>query len=170
MKFKILALDVDGVLNTGPHDGAGLQEDKVWLLGEIHARTGCRVLITSTWRKYPHQLARLLKMLKGLCIPVVGVTPVLEELRPSGLFTSKTRTDEIMTWLKEHHDTVGSLCVLDDEPIARPLTYHQIKTETDEGLTPIRAQAVCEMLGCAKFDKSVLKLSTNETKNIDDEL
>ena len=57
--MKVLFLDVDGVLNRCGKSAQGLEEDKVALLKQIVAATGCRIVLSSTWRKTQHQRERI---------------------------------------------------------------------------------------------------------------
>jgi len=167
---RLLALDMDGVMNKGPSFGGGIDRDKMWLLAEIRRRTGCCVLITSSWRKTPAQLRRMLDMLEELKIPLAGMTPVLDVQLASGLFTSQERSVEIATWLRKEAGNVLSLCILDDEPLKAPLVYHQIKTETEEGLTAARMEAACDMLLEVKFRSETLDVIGRKETFKDSEL
>lgn len=63
----ILFLDVDGVLNARP---GSLDRDKLDLVLSLVAETGCQIVLTSSWRLIPRQLARICAEL-----PISGVTP-----------------------------------------------------------------------------------------------
>ena len=136
----VLGLDVDGVLNRCGKSGQGLESDKVALLKSIVARTDCKILLTSTWRKTEHQLARIERMCRDIGAQLIGSTPILEEQTTGGLYTARPRSEEIQAWIANH--PVRKLVILDDDADMGRLSPHLIKTDSYTGLTPLIAEQV----------------------------
>jgi len=116
--MKVLFLDIDGVLNTGDNSCAhtfskiesrdiyGPLFDRrcVMFLEGIVSKTGCKIVISSTWRK--DGLSKLRSMWRDRDLPgeVIGVTDVL----------NMQRGDEIQQYLNEHDD-IESYVIIDDD-------------------------------------------------------
>ena len=96
----VLFLDVDGVLNQVGVTNNVLDGVKVMLLREVLSKVNCRVILSSTWRRYRKLIERLLTE----NIPINGLTPVL----------GVERGKEIRAWLNEHPD-VKDFVILDDD-------------------------------------------------------
>ena len=119
---NILFLDIDGVLNTtamvrgDTHslDSVHLMSKKrVLMLNDFTEQTGCKIVISSTWRK--RTLEATIDHLKpfGITGEIVGVTPKLS-LAPRGL--------EIATWIDDHgvlfdinNNMKNTYVILDDD-------------------------------------------------------
>lgn len=92
--FKIIFLDIDGVLNVYPQGsddfGSKFHKEFEANLGDIINTTGAKIVITSTWRG--DGLDVMQKMWKHRDIPgdVIGVTPYCEGVRG----------DEIEKWME----------------------------------------------------------------------
>ena len=85
LSCSVLFLDVDGVLNRCGKSNQGLETDKCDLLAILCRATGCKVVVSSTWRRYPHLMEdRLLPMFRARGIECVGQTPMLEKPSPGG--------------------------------------------------------------------------------------
>lgn len=150
---KVLFLDIDGVLNSNfwneSHqreisDGTLIDEEKIKLLACLVKKTSPRIILHSGWRTwFDSQLKplckeaeRLVELLgkEGLCID--GLTPDLttEEIRKTKKF-SLAKADEILLWLKSHHD-VTKWVVLDDLDLHNSqVEQHQVKPDPTIGLT-----------------------------------
>lgn len=148
----VLFLDVDGVLNRvgtrerSPHGTYGVEMEKVKLLRDIVAATNCKIVVSSTWRKYDDLMAYLREQLGGgASSQIVGETPVLDRRAESGLYVAKVRGDEIQAWLDENPEVTRFVIVDDDSDMAH-LAPHLVKTNGREGLTAELAETVIRRL------------------------
>ena len=137
--MKILFLDVDGVLNRCGKSNQGLETYQCDLLAEICRKTGCKVVVSSTWRKYPNLMEnRLLPMFRSRGVECVGQTPELVSERKlldgSLLYTAKPRRAEITDWLT-CNPGVTQYAIVDDDRDADDGTGHYVRTESYTGLT-----------------------------------
>ena len=100
--MKFLFLDVDGVLNTvdslRTHGWKHHPQEKLDLLNEIVAKTGCKIILSSSWR---HGLQEYLPFTPHLITP---------DHYPHG-----TRADEIRTVLTQNPTTTHWAVIDDDE-------------------------------------------------------
>jgi len=143
----VLFLDIDGVMNS-PESMTANRSKAVFLPGAvaalraIMARTGCRVVISSSWRG--DQLENLRDALAahglgGVVRAIIGTTPVLH---PSD---HPTREDEIGCWLhRERYE--GRLAILDDEPSLGELSPWHVAIRDTEGLVPSSADKAVLLL------------------------
>jgi SNF2 family DNA or RNA helicase len=153
--MKVIMCDIDGVLNdaytrtTYMCEGCkydGVDKSKIDILREIVKKTGAKIVISSTWRKYRESMEYLIReMGPELASNIIGQTPDL------GWETSKqrwlTRADEIDKWLSEHPD-VKSFVVLDDlrdEDLER-FGKNFIRTSMAFGLTEEHIAKCVELL------------------------
>lgn len=95
--MKVLFLDIDGVCNnsrtTARFDGfIGLDPFMCLLVDRIIQATGCKVVLSSSWRHEPHSVAKI----KSDVCELYGMTPVIGGLRG----------EEIKQWLDSYHYTV----------------------------------------------------------------
>lgn len=135
--IRVLITDVDGVLNCCGHgpEHYGLNKDKVKLIHRIINKTGCKVVLSSSWRKYPHMKARV-----EAEIPIWDSTPVLK-------MYYEHRGEEIKEWM-DHHPEVEKCVILDDDPSAGDWPFKRlfVRTESHVGLTGILAQEIIDRL------------------------
>lgn len=141
MQYKLLFLDIDGVLNTSKYiasvrddydDAAHIDPKKVSLVNFIVSETGARVVVSSSWRKY-HTLKELDNMLKykGATFSVIGTTPVLTDPK-----RRIPRGEEIQAYLDSMPETPKAIAILDDDSDMVHLSKFLIKTiYFGEGLT-----------------------------------
>ena len=110
--MKVLFLDIDGVVC--------LHKDKDWdneeeifdaaccrKLQEIVSATGCKLVLSSSWRLFPESIRSMFRQLKPYGITrenFLGRTPLRGE-----------RGDEIMAYLKKRPQ-IETFVALDDEP------------------------------------------------------
>jgi hypothetical protein len=146
----VLFLDVDGVLNRCGKSNQGLMTDKCDLLAHVCRMTGCKIVVSSTWRKYPHLMAdRLLPMFHARGIECIGQTPELvserKRLDGSMLYTAKPRNLEIAAWLDEHPE-VTQYAIVDDDRDADDGTGRYVRTDSYEGLLDSHATAIMRLL------------------------
>jgi hypothetical protein len=136
----IVFLDIDGVLNSTAHldyresaDGQQrnerilsalalhgketirsliqLDESRVAILQKFAFETGCKFVISSTWREnQTPQYFENLFLLCGYAFPensIIGCTPVLDHIK------TKKRGNEIQQWLSDN-SYAGKYAILDD--------------------------------------------------------
>jgi hypothetical protein len=143
----ILFLDVDGVLNRCGMSNQGLETDKCDLLADLCRETGCKVVVSSTWRKSGRLMnERLLPMFRSRGIECIGETPIHERASGfGGIVISPARCEEIKAWLAEHPE-VTRYAIVDDDCDADDGTGRYVRTGSYEGLTPEKAERLKEML------------------------
>lgn len=144
---QVLFLDMDGVLVTDlsrwrPAEGWSPARHEptpvnIAALNKIVDATGVRAVISSSWRRYfdwPEMQVILADA--GCVIEVIGETPLLEELKASGLWGARRRIDEIKEWLALNPDKWDRYVVVDDDPDAgKPDAPWFFQTEFSQGLT-----------------------------------
>lgn len=156
--WRVIFLDVDGVLNSHPFlhglegttwndsDEHMLDPVAVALLQELVDRTGADVVLSSSWR-YDHTPAEMQAMLTaaGCQVAVVGATPTaLEDINvPCG--QTRQRGHEIATWLEEHPG-VDAFIILDDDADMAHLGHRLVQTTFAVGLTPEHVERAVRML------------------------
>jgi len=150
LSCSVLFLDVDGVLNRCGKSNQGLMTDKCDLLAHICRMTGCKIVVSSTWRKYPHLMAdRLLPMFRARGIECIGQTPEMVSERKlldqSMLYTAKPRHMEITAWLAAHPE-VTQYAIVDDDRDADDGTGRYVRTDSYEGLLDSHATAIMRLL------------------------
>lgn len=105
-KYRILFLDVDGVLNSYKTGGRySLKRNCLRRLQKIIDETQCKIVLSSTWRMDEYALKRLRRVLSYRDIKIFDTTPVLGKYR--GL--------EIAVWLDTHKDEISKYAILDDD-------------------------------------------------------
>lgn len=147
-----LFLDIDGVLNRCGESGQGLESDKVVILKEILDATGCKVILSSSWRKEEHQRLRIHRMLNDIGHQLEGMTPVLD-VQSSGawgpsIWISPGKSVEIGTWLSNLAAAVrpSRFVILDDEGNMGDLQPFLVQTDSYTGLTHDHAREVIDRL------------------------
>lgn len=143
--MKVVFLDFDGVINSGPFTdalkqkqdlniqppklsmkwwAAGIDPDAVVLLNGLLNRTGSKVVVSSTWRLGTDRswLQCVLEMC-GFEGEVIGVTE---------RFPGKDRRIEIQDWIDRH--SVENFVILDDNGGAW-IHRHFVQTDFEVGLT-----------------------------------
>lgn len=145
--LPVLFLDVDGVLNRCGKSNQGLMTDKCDLLAHICRMTGCKVVVSSTWRKYPSLMeSRLLPMFRARGIECIGQTPILEKSSPGGhVVMAPARHEEITAWLADHPE-VTQYAIVDDNRDADDGAGRFVKTDSYEGLLDSHATAIMRLL------------------------
>lgn len=152
---RVLFLDFDGVLNHSAHfaalpperscseveyDDRSFDKACVDRVNVIMLRTGCHVVVSSSWRLDPKHgtPARLTRLLRrhGFASRVVSVTPD----HPRGC-----RGDEIQTWLNRHPG-VESFAILDDDADMAHLAHRLVRTSFASGLTDEHVERTVWML------------------------
>lgn len=122
MKYKIIFLDVDGVLNNHRfithnqflsfESRRNIDSEKVMVLKMIVAQTGARIVLSSSWRL---QFDQSLQPLSG------AAKELVDKLAEYGLcLWDKTddcvnKADSIIKWLEEHRNTISNYVIIDDD-------------------------------------------------------
>jgi hypothetical protein len=136
--MKVLFLDVDGVLNRCGMDEKthrGLNPMLLRFLGDVIEATGCKICISSTWRRLPSCRPRLFSAPDSLCEDVVvGCTPESVGRTEDGIWLATTRGTEIQAWLDEHPE-VKRFAIVDDDDDMGHLSPHLVLTDSYVGLT-----------------------------------
>jgi len=148
--LKILFLDVDGVLNNPATKWddyhCGIDDELLKYLKCIVMRSGCKIVLSTTWRLSENAKAVLLHSLKtradlNIDDLVIGQTPSLKK-------RGGHRTHEIAAYLRanEHRFNVVSWCAVDDlslhkfDGFSRQfMRGHFVRTDKRTGLSPENA-------------------------------
>ncbi len=126
--MKILFLDVDGVLNNAQtrerfNGYLGIDRELVKYVKQIVERTGCQIVVSSTWRLDPEFLMEVEKVVG----PYLDVTPVDDLYHFRG--------NEIFKWIMHTKTPPECYAILDD---TQAFYRHQplFKTDPQVGITP----------------------------------
>ena len=157
--MKVVFLDVDGVLNAMPSswDKQFSKDDQqntfvvdpilVDRLYYILASTGARVVMSSTWRNYPDQMAYLKFKIPGLEEALVPHTTYWKTVSKF----SSTRGQEIGMWLNDNGGRflVTTWVVLDDDRDSwlEKNKDNWVNCNPNVGLTWADAEKAIEILG-----------------------
>jgi hypothetical protein len=155
----VLAVDIDGVLNTldvhpARTGGTGLGDRPVFLPGPMRAlnravaTTSCKVIISSTWRT-----RFALRGLTRLMVDggfehgpaVIGKTPDLSRQEKGPLWRAATRGAEICAWRAEVGHT-GHLAIADDNYDMDGVREHLVLVNPFVGLTDDDADMLISLL------------------------
>lgn len=155
---KYLFLDFDGVLNTGNYQermkkegidaydeyGPMFDPQAVNYLEQIINRTGCKIVISSTWRN--EGIVRMQQMWKDRGMPgaIYSMTPILlsttfQDAVNGELLSApvkKAKALEIDMWLQKHASKEARYVIIDDESIRLDEDdyRHIIKTDEETGI------------------------------------
>lgn len=142
--MKILFLDVDGVLNSEntfrKHPNAHFPIDPymVLLLDRIVHATGCRVVLSSSWRHHAESVEHIKK---HIC-PILDITPTLNGVRGEEI------REWMMRWQDGFHpeyEIITKFAIVDDDSDFLP-GQPLFKTSWKEGLTDEIAQKIISHL------------------------
>ena len=153
MTQPVLFLDIDGVLNSdawlGRHHGRRLtlpdhaaemlDPEAVGRLERIRQATGCRVVVSSSWR-HTLPLAEIERLLRRH-----GFAGQLADRTPAGT----SRTSEILAWLAAAGGPSLPHLALEDEPDPGADGFHRVRwlvTATADGLTERDAERAIRAL------------------------
>jgi hypothetical protein len=148
MSESVLFLDFDGVLNSyqflSPKGikiryADELDPKAVERLNQIVLKTGCDVVVSSSWR-YGHTKEELEKILKdcGYIGTIRGVTPTN--------WNGATRGREIQQWIANQTEKPKRICILDDYPDMDHLMNKLVQTTWAEGLQDKHIELCAKML------------------------
>lgn len=145
--MKVLFLDIDGVCNSGAWAKQG---NSMWhgtdpaavaLVRRIIAETGCKVVLSSTWRLYPEARA----VVKRDVCNFIDYTVDLQRGAKRGVVA---RGEEVKLWLDSHPE-VTQYAILDDDSDFLPDQW-LFKTTFMQGITEDIAQAVIDHLNAGE--------------------
>lgn len=171
--MKVIFLDFDNVLNgegttdwIGPHEctpiygvvggHVGIDRSRIALLNQIIARTGAKVVFSTSWRK-PYRTDQLRKFLedRGFVGQYVDPSDMMLDQTPSKM-SLYGRGAEIRMWFDYHRDCmkdkttepVESFVVLDDmpTPYCEDGRDRQVRCRLNEGLTPEGVETAVRIL------------------------
>ena len=168
-KEKYLFLDFDGVLNTGgyskqmkregidPFDeyGAMFDPEAIANLKHIVDQTGCKIVLSTTWRNEGIMRMRELWVERGLPREIYSMTPILLSTSYQdamtgemiGLPQRESKALEINAWLYQNAGKEYSYVILDDEDYFFPRQQnHLVLTDEFYGLTARKAQKAISFL------------------------
>ena len=167
---KYLFLDFDGVLNTGNYQkkmkeegidaydeyGPMFDPQAVSYLEQIIDRTGCKIIISSTWRN--EGIARMQQMWKDRGMPgaIYSMTPILlsttfQDALNGEIISAPVKMAkalEIDIWLQKHVSKYVRYAIIDDEMvyINNESYYHWIKPDYQTGIDIYTVAHAVEML------------------------
>jgi len=148
-RVKILFLDVDGVLNGEHYGYGGVDDSLLFLLKTIIDETGCKIVLSTTWRLNQSARATLLHFMKARADInvediIIGDTPSLKGKKRAFEIESFLQSDEF-----QRHYVATTWCAVDDLPLAQQhptfMEEHFIRTNYRTGITPkdaVRAVAI----------------------------
>lgn len=141
--MKILFLDIDGVCNSAAWAKAG---NDIWhgidpaaaeMVRRIIKETGCKVVLSSTWRLYPEAKAVVRRK-------VCDFIDCTIDMQRGGKWGITDRGHEVQEWL-DRHPAVTEYAILDDNSDFLPNQW-LFKTTWENGLNEDIAQAVIHHL------------------------
>lgn len=149
--MKVLFLDIDGVCNSRAY---GMKVGTLWevvdpaqaaMVRRIITTTGCKVVLSSTWRLYPNTR----EIVRQEVCDYIDVTPDMQEGAKWGF---KDRGHEIQAWLDTHPE-VERYAILDDNSDMLP-GQPLFLTTFEIGLTEQIATKVIKYLNYqSEYDK-----------------
>jgi len=138
-RVKILFLDVDGVLNGEHYGYGGVDDSLLFLLKTIIDETGCKIVLSTTWRLNQSARATLLHFMKARAD--INVEDIIIGDTPS--IKGKKRAFEIESFLQsddfQRHYVATKWCAVDDLPLQQQypqfMKDHFIRTNYRTGIT-----------------------------------
>ena len=131
--MKVLFLDIDGVLNSAfvldeQRRGDAIDRGMVERVNKIVDATGCKIVISSTWRIL-HPLGQLTALLRqhGMRDVVIDKTPRLDA-------TYFNRGDEILIWIGNHPEVMNFIALDDSAGEFDKIRDHLVATTWKHGL------------------------------------
>lgn len=150
--MKVLFLDIDGVLNTLAFDDVSkshtFDAGCVGHLNRVVSKTGCRIVVSSSWRYMVLGEAMTLRGFQYMLrthgvvdVPLAGVTCSDEQITGRG--------EQIAGWLNRHPEVTSFACV-DDEEYDSPVYVKRrlVLTDGSIGMRNVQAsQLICMLNG-----------------------
>ena len=148
--MKVLFLDIDGVLVNKRSLAERNQMGRsvadpacIASLNRIVEATGCKVVLSSSWRFCGLQEMNRILEFWGCKFQLHGMTPDLTRKQDT-LYVGVPRGREIEEWLRTSQ--VDSFVILDDDADMEPLAPHLVRTVFEHGLTNELADAAIALL------------------------
>ncbi len=145
--MKVIFLDVDGVLNNvaafeaarGRNGTDVLSRECVERCNQLVARTGARIVLSSTWR--------LIKDFRGI-LRDGGLRASIIDRTPYFTDGDRRRGAEIADWLRRNGGDVARYVILDDDSdmLEEQLPYF-VQTTFELGLTDEHVERAVAILG-----------------------
>ena len=150
---SVLFLDVDGVLNhraifQPSRSGSPLCPAAIRRLRGVVSATGCRVVLSSTWRMLPHHVEHL-RAAGGFPSAHEDwrTVEVPVEVRNGIVVTIHQRGYEIAEWLSRHPEVERYAIVDDDSDMLPTQLPFFVQTSFDTGLLDEHAARLVDLLG-----------------------
>lgn len=141
--MKVLFLDIDGVCNSatwvkqGNQIWHGIDPAAAELVRQIIKATGCRVVLSSTWRLYPEAKAVVRRK-------VCSFIDCTVDMQRGGKWGVADRGYEVQEWL-DRHPAVTQYAILDDNSDFLPNQW-LFQTTWENGINEDIALAVIHHL------------------------
>lgn len=168
---SVLFLDVDGVLNhraifQPSRQGSPLCPAAIRRLRAVVSVTGCRVVLSSTWRMLPHHVEQLHAAggfpsphddwrTVELPLSVRKRTSAGKSILLPGV-NAPRRGDEIAEWLSRHSEVERYAIVDDDDDMLPGQVPFFVQTSFDDGLLDHHAARLVNLLGIRAVPLAVL--------------
>jgi hypothetical protein len=135
---KICFLDVDGVLHSyfARTESQLFRKDCMTRLKKIVDETGCKIVLSSSWRATPERKARVNHHLNSY-----GIKSCVDSTRIR--HDEYLRHEDILHWVKQH--PTDRWIAIDDLPMPQ-LREHYIQTEPETGLTDMNVRNAIRVL------------------------
>ena len=142
--MKIVFLDIDGVLNGHEwihrQGGRRINPKPASHLNILLARTGAKVVISSTWRSWVNRGWMTVEGF-GAMLRSHGIDAEVVDVLPRG--TTSERDHQIRDWVRQHKDEIESYVAIDDLDLKGvPL----VRTRPDRGMTAKNITDAVKML------------------------
>ena len=142
--MKVLFLDVDGVLNrrsllTVEADTFALCPKACARLQVLIARTGAKIVLSSSWRSSEQHIAYLHKF--------SVLDEAHEDWQTKKARDEQTRGDEIAEWLSRHPEVIRYAIVDDTDDFLPKQRRYFVHTSYDEGLLDKHVKRLAAILG-----------------------
>ena len=125
MNFKVIFLDIDGVLNVYCEDrdeyGCTFHQHLVENLEMIIRKTGAKIVISSTWRLSGLIIMKEMWEKRNLPGEVIDITPFHED---------RVRGNEIQEWINQYNPT-NYVIIDDDSDILSSQTDNFVRTSNN---------------------------------------
>merc|ERR1719316_2547524 len=145
----VVFLDIDGVLNRSTADARyiSIEEKPAANLKKLLHRSGARLVLSTSWRKYNEYISHILVNFGVLD----ASRPIAKEDRTPSFANSARRDLEILRFLQQEGSAVSSWVVLDDLDLLQFPTYdrmkdHVIQVDPTMGLTSADVDRALEIL------------------------
>jgi len=156
--YKVIFLDIDGVLNSGKYihaldgkfDDPVNQMDPIAVarLNVITSATGAKIVVSSTWRlAFLGRCADPLLSLQG-CMRSYGLTgEVIGMTCNKANAIRNRRGKEIQEWIDEHFSEIEKFIIIDDSSDMGRLLPKLIRTKFEDGLLDEHVDKIIGILG-----------------------